>query len=450
MALLGQSINPALFVQDYSGFAKAGAIQAQGMQNLGQQIQDVAKDYAANKKEESKLSAVKKAGIADIQAAIQLSKSSGLGLESTLEPLLAAATDPNSSLIEQATAAQQASQSIASNMNAKFKIEELNMQRQAASRAAGVDAARLQAIAAEKAQEEALANVIGKSLFESTISKLPKDLSESLSKASKDLTPAQQYRIATSKEITSLILAPKDNKPADTLNVNTPTGVMQTVLNPATGLYDPISTRISPEVNQAVSKTVTPSATGEVVSGIGFTPTEKQPTEVEKLQIQKLQQEQQDIVRQKEDALFAAKRTLNTISTFVKTDPKTNSLVPTGKLKNSVGFGESAKTTIAEYAPILGTQSPQERLAQKELSLLLESDILKAASALKPVSNIDLQMLIRNRPVITDPPELWVKTLKNIQEILGNKDNYIGSSDSSNGNKPISASDRLKNLQRPQ
>lgn len=147
MALLGQSINPALFVQDYSGFAKAGAIQAQGMQNLGQQIQGIANDYATNKKEESKLSAAKKAGIADIQAAIQLSKSSGLGLESTLEPLLAAATDPNSSLMEQAAAAQQASQSIASNMNAKFKIEELNMQRQEASRAGAMDAAKFSEIA---------------------------------------------------------------------------------------------------------------------------------------------------------------------------------------------------------------------------------------------------------------------------------------------------------------
>jgi hypothetical protein len=205
MALLGQSINPALFVQDYSGFTKAAAIQAQGMQNLGQQIQDVAKDYTANKKEESKLSAVKKAGIADIQAAIQLSKSSGLGLESTLEPLLAAATDPNSSLIEQATAAQQASQSIGTTMNTKFKIEELNIQRQAASRAGAADAARIQAIAGEKAQEDALLSIVGKPLFDATISKLPESVSIPLLEASKNLTPAQQYRIATSKEITGLI-----------------------------------------------------------------------------------------------------------------------------------------------------------------------------------------------------------------------------------------------------
>jgi len=439
MALLGQSINPALFVQDYSGFTKAAAIQAQGMQNLGQQIQSVANDYATNKKEESKLSAAKKAGIADIQAAIQLSKSSGLGLESTLEPLLAAATDPNSSLMEQAAAAQQASQSIASNMNAKFKIEELNMQRQAASRAAGVDAARLQAIAGEKAQEEALANVIGKSLFESTVAKLPKDLSESLLAASKDLTPAQQYKIAISKEITSLIPEPKSFSDPTIVEVKTPKGTQQRVFNTTTGTLDPLSTIVTQPAEAPITQ-----------DAIGFTPSEKPLSEVERLQIQKLQQEQQDIARQKEDAASAAKRTLNTISTFVKTDPKTNSLVPTGKLKNAVGYGESAATFVSKFAPVFGTQSPQERASQKELSLLLESDILKAASALKPVSNIDLQMLIRNRPEITDPPELWVETLKNIQTILGNKDNYISSSTASGNDKPLSASDRLKNLQRSQ
>ena len=439
MALLGQSINPALFVQDYSGFAKAGAIQAQGMQNLGQQIQGIANDYATNKKEESKLSAAKKAGIADIQAAIQLSKSSGLGMESTLEPLLAAATDPNSSLMEQAAAAQQASQTIGTTMNAKFKIEELNMQRQAASRAGAMDAAKLQAIAGEKAQEDALANTIGKELFKSTVARLPKDLSVSLLAASKDLTPAQQYKIATSREITSLITEPKNFSDPTIVKVDTPKGTQQKVFNPTTGTLDPLSTIVSQPIGTQIAQDI-----------IGFTPSEKPVTEVEKLQVQKLQQEQQDIVRQKEDAASAAKRTLNSISTFLKTDPKTNSLVPTGKLKNTVGFGESANTFISQYAPFLGTQSPQERASQKELSLLLESDILKAASALKPVSNTDLQMLIRNRPGITDPPELWVETLKNIQAILRNKDNYISSSTTSGNDKPISAADRLRNLQRPQ
>lgn len=238
MALLGQSINPALFVQDYSGFAKAGAIQAQGMQNLGQQIQSVANDYATNKKEESKLSAAKKAGIADIQAAIQLSKSSGLGLESTLEPLLAAATDPNSSLMEQAAAAQQASQSIASNMNAKFKIEELNMQRQAASRAGAMDAAKLQAIADEKVQRDALTNAIGNPLFQSVVSQLPSDMSKSILASSENLTPSQKFDLANS--LTQFVPKAKNITAPKVETFDTPQGKVQMQFDESSGKYIPI------------------------------------------------------------------------------------------------------------------------------------------------------------------------------------------------------------------
>ena len=35
MALLGSSVDPRLFMQDYSGFVRAAETQAQGMQNLG-------------------------------------------------------------------------------------------------------------------------------------------------------------------------------------------------------------------------------------------------------------------------------------------------------------------------------------------------------------------------------------------------------------------------------
>lgn len=278
MALLGQSINPALFVQDYSGFTKAAAIQAQGMQNLGQQIQDVAKDYATNKKEESKLSAVKKAGIADIQAAIQLSKSSGLGLESTLEPLLAAATDPNSSLIEQATAAQQASQSIGTTMNTKFKIEELNMQRQAASRAGAMDAAKLQAIAVEKSQRDALTNAIGNPLFQSVVSQLPTDMSKSILASSENLTPSQKFDLANS--LTQFVPKPKNITAPRVETFDTPQGKVQLQHDESTGKWIPIQAASGlQEIGVAPTKTlplVNPPAGYETYTtetgGIGVRP----------------------------------------------------------------------------------------------------------------------------------------------------------------------------------
>ena len=38
MALLGSSVDPSLFSNDYSGFAQAGAVQGQSYANLGQNI----------------------------------------------------------------------------------------------------------------------------------------------------------------------------------------------------------------------------------------------------------------------------------------------------------------------------------------------------------------------------------------------------------------------------
>ncbi len=54
MALLGSSVDPRLFMQDYSGFVRAAETQAQGMQNLGEGIGKVASqvgDYFKQQKE---------------------------------------------------------------------------------------------------------------------------------------------------------------------------------------------------------------------------------------------------------------------------------------------------------------------------------------------------------------------------------------------------------------
>ena len=244
MALLGQSINPALFLQDYSGFGKAGAIQAQGMQNLGQQIQQAAGDYAANKKEAGKLAGIKKAGIADIEAALKLNESSGLGLESSLQPLLAAATDPNSSLMEQAAVAQQASSSIANLLNTKFKVDEMNMQRQAAAQSGAASAARIQAASQEEGQREALANAVGAPLLQSIVSQLPPEMSKSVSENSGNLTPSQQFKLAGYlKEF--VVTPPNATKPV-VETFKTPDGKeIQLQLDPQTGEYGPIKTSLN-------------------------------------------------------------------------------------------------------------------------------------------------------------------------------------------------------------
>lgn len=61
MALLGSSVDPSLFSNDYSGFARAGAIQGQMYADIGKQIgstvESVGKDYATEQKKAKEIAA---------------------------------------------------------------------------------------------------------------------------------------------------------------------------------------------------------------------------------------------------------------------------------------------------------------------------------------------------------------------------------------------------------
>lgn len=52
--MLGSGINPESFKQDYSGFARAAEIQAQGMSDLGASIGGVIKDFGEENKARKK------------------------------------------------------------------------------------------------------------------------------------------------------------------------------------------------------------------------------------------------------------------------------------------------------------------------------------------------------------------------------------------------------------
>lgn len=126
---------------------------------------------------------------------------------------------------------------------------------------------------------------------------------------------------------------------------------------------------------------------------------------------------------------------------------------PTERLNKAVGYGEEAATVAAEYAPIFGTQSGETRSDQDRLMRLVETDVLEAASLLKPVSNTDLLMLIKNRPTITKPTEVWTKYFSDIKQILSNPENYIssdGGSEVETPKRPLSANERLRARLTPQ
>ena len=101
--MLGSGINPESFKQDYSGFARAAEMQAQGLSNLGGSIAGAIKDFGETKKEQKKVDAYNKASAKSIEAAITLGDSYGItGAEQTLRPFLSAYNDPNLSPIEKA------------------------------------------------------------------------------------------------------------------------------------------------------------------------------------------------------------------------------------------------------------------------------------------------------------------------------------------------------------
>ena len=128
MALLGSTIDPRLFVQDYSGYADAANTRANAMAGLGQTIAGGIERYGEEKKERKKLDAGIKASVTGIESAIKMGKSLGIDIESSLSPYLQKINDPNISAVEAAAYAQEASNSISNAFNLGMKGRELTVQ----------------------------------------------------------------------------------------------------------------------------------------------------------------------------------------------------------------------------------------------------------------------------------------------------------------------------------
>jgi hypothetical protein len=84
MAMMGSSIDPRMFVNDYSGFTNAAAIQAAGMLDFGNQIGGAIKDYQKEQKDSKNML---KAGEAQIKAAAALFPSQAPMFESLANDL---------------------------------------------------------------------------------------------------------------------------------------------------------------------------------------------------------------------------------------------------------------------------------------------------------------------------------------------------------------------------
>ena len=91
MALLGASIDPSLFRQDYSGFVNAANTNANAMAGLGQTIANTATDYFKDQNDKKKLL---KQSSTQIDAAIKLYPE----LQGAFTPILDNLRDENISL----------------------------------------------------------------------------------------------------------------------------------------------------------------------------------------------------------------------------------------------------------------------------------------------------------------------------------------------------------------
>ena len=124
MALLGSSVDPRLFMQDYSGFTRAAEIQAQGMQNLGAAIGQGIESYAEAKEKRKKIDASTKASRAGIESAIKLGEAYGIDIKSSLEPILTKMDDPNTTPMEAAMYGEEAKNRITNVLNMGISASE--------------------------------------------------------------------------------------------------------------------------------------------------------------------------------------------------------------------------------------------------------------------------------------------------------------------------------------
>ena len=122
MALLGASIDPSLFRQDYSGFVNAAKIEAGAMAGLGQNISSLADMYKEKKKENKAMEGEIKA--ADTIAGILESKMPDAF--PGISDLRMQMNDGNMSLVDRYNLAN----SIKSALSTGVQVQQLGLQQQ--------------------------------------------------------------------------------------------------------------------------------------------------------------------------------------------------------------------------------------------------------------------------------------------------------------------------------
>jgi len=123
MALIGSTVDPRMFVQDYSGFQNAAAIKAAGMLNFGNQIGGAIADYGNQQKEA-------KAGIAKGKAALEFAKTLHPELADQITQLGQVFNDPSKSQVELSAVGNQMGEHVAALLGEQRFQKELGIKQQ--------------------------------------------------------------------------------------------------------------------------------------------------------------------------------------------------------------------------------------------------------------------------------------------------------------------------------
>ena len=439
MQRLGDDINPALMLQDYSPFVSAAAIRSAGLLNMGNQITGAMKDA---KEEKKRLDSEAKVGADAIKAAGVLFPE----MKPKLDQIGSQLDNPDKTPRERAAFASEIRGLIDMGVRSGQQDRAYGLQdRQLANteRATAADilnatanTARTQRVDAEAikalAMDATTKSAVGPGLLDYLKKTAPAPLVSGIDPA--QYSPEESYNVGNA--IMGII--PKKERaaaPAIT-EIAVPGGTMKMQWSEEDAKFVPIQTggiytaqgEVQPGELPPPDGMVLPPKDGapDVVmpGGVvvpGFTPTPP-PSPQEQIAAANFNATAAEKAATKKTAAAANQRVLKTIDKYMTPDGK-----PTAALSDAVGAGEDAGSFLGRFTNGTVGNTAQTRANQKELQLdLLEQDLLNAAKDLKPVSEDEMKQLMSRRPELTDPPETWTWFMKRVKSIIAADANAPG------------------------
>ncbi len=311
MALLGDSIDPRLFVQDYSGFADAARINASGMSGMAESVSGAIRDYGKEQKESKN---ALKASQAQIEAAMTLFPDQAEYLGKISNEL----KNEDAPLSERAAVASGISEMIMMGVGQKryeneqgFREREMSMRERESSMNQGIagmewtrELAKDQQLAAQSAADQEIKGALGPGLLQSVIQMAPPGITNDIRKNidSGEYTSGEQFDIAN--KIMGLLPKKERARAPSVQDVSVPGGTQKMQWDEDSASFVPIQVDI-PGADASGQIYTDPNASDEelgmvlppINSGVGFTPTPKDTTGA--LALQRFEKDQAAIVEQK-------------------------------------------------------------------------------------------------------------------------------------------------------